>query len=185
MQNEGVGKAFNQLFLRSTGKFCAIMGNDITMPAGWLNAAISMLTWIPQPGLIGFDWGHGSVPPISKRFNIDAHWLTPQLNRIFGTWVFRRSLVEQMGLFHEGYGPYGIEDSDVNERVNRAGFQSCYVPNMKSNHLVSDVGSLTAYRKMKDESLSRNCTIFCERVKAWDKGELSLIEPLPSMRDQI
>ena len=37
--NEGVGKAFNQLYLRSTGKFIAILGNDIEMPNGWLNRA--------------------------------------------------------------------------------------------------------------------------------------------------
>lgn len=183
--NEGVGKAFNQLFLRSTGKFCAILGNDIEMPNGWLNSSIQMLTWIPKGGLMGFDWGHGHIPPLSKQFNIDAHWLTPQLNRIFGSWVFRRSLVEDMGLFYEGYGPYGIEDSDVNERVNRLGYHSCYLPNMKSRHLVWDNGAQTAYRKIKDESLQKNCGIFGERLGKWDRGELSLKEPLPEMREPI
>lgn len=185
MRNEGVGKAFNQLFLRSTGKFCAFIGNDIEMPAGWLNAAIQMLTWVPKPGLIGFDWGHGHTPPMSKKFNIDAHWLTPTLNRVFGNWVFRRELVEDMGLFHEGYGPYGIEDSDVNERANRLGYNSCYLPNMRSRHVVWDNGQQTEYRKMKDKSLSDNCTIFGERLKAWDAGTLPLREPLPPMRDVL
>lgn len=185
MRNEGVGKAFNQLFLRSTGKFCAILGNDIEMPAGWLNAAIRMLTWVPKPGLVGYDWGHGGVPPVSKRFNNDAHWLTPQLNRVFGSWVFRRSTMEEMGLFHEGYGPYGIEDSDVNERLNRAGYNSFYLPNMKSRHVGWDVGQQTEYRKMKDDSLGKNATIFGERLQQWDAGTLSLVEPLPEQREAI
>lgn len=185
MRNEGVGRAFNQLFLRSTGKFCAILGNDIEMPNSWLNAAIQMLTWTPQPGLIGFDWGHGHVPAISRKFNMEAHWLTPQLNRIFGSWVFRAQTALEMGLFCEDYGPYGIEDSDVNERWNRAGYNSCYLPNMKSRHLVWDVGQQTEYRKMKDQSLSANCTIFGERINKWDKDELSLIEPLPEKREPL
>lgn len=185
MRNEGVGKAFNQLFLRSTGKFIAILGNDISMPAGWLNAAIKMLTWTPQAGIMGYDWGHGHTPPLTKRFGLEAHWLNEKLNRVFGSWVFRRDTAEQMGLFHEGYGPYGIEDSDVNERWNRAGYQSCYLPMLKSRHLVCDVGENTEYRKMKDESLSRNCGIFGERLGEWDRGTLSLREPLPPLREPL
>lgn len=185
MHNEGVGKAFNQLLLRSTGKFCAILGNDIEMPNGWLNEAVRMLTLIPNGGLIGFDWGHGHTPPITRRFNIEAHWLDEKLNRVFGSWVFRRSMADTMGLFYEGYGPYGIEDSDVNERANRLGYNSCYLPNMKSRHLVWDSGMQTEYRRQKDESLSRNCTIFGERLKQWDAGTLELNEKLPEMRDPL
>jgi GT2 family glycosyltransferase len=183
VKNEGVGRAFNQLYLRSTGKFIAILGNDIKMPPGWLNAAISMLTWTPKPGLVGFNWGHGIAPPVSKRFNMEAHWLNEKYNRVFGAWIFRRELVEQIGLFHEGYGPYGIEDTDVNERANRLGFNSCYVPNMMSEHVGWDVGHQTEYRRSKDESLKANCAIYNHRLSQWDAGTLPLVEPLPETRE--
>lgn len=179
--NEGVGRAFNQLYLRSSGKYVAILGNDIVMPEGWLNTAIAFLNKIPRPGLIGFDWRRGhELPPITEKFGVNAHWLTPKLNRVFGAWVFRRELVEDLGLFYEGYGPYGIEDSDMNERVNRSGYNSCYIPNMPSEHLVNDVGHNSEYRKMKDESLAKNATIFNERVAGFDRGETLKCE-LPPM----
>lgn len=182
--NEGVGRAFNQLFLRSKGDYIAILGNDIEMEPYWLTTAIEWLDKVPNSGLAGFNWGHGHVPPLTEKFGVKAHWLNAKLNRIFGAWVFRRKLVEDLGLFYEGYGKYGIEDSDVNERVNRAGYNSFYIPDMKSKHLVNDVGQRSEYRKMKDESLSNNLTIFSQRVAGFDKGETLKCE-LPPMRDNL
>lgn len=183
--NEGVGHAFNQLFLRSTGDIIAILGNDIVMPDGWLNTAIGFLNKVPSPGIVGFDWRQGhDLPPLTEKYGVSAHFLTPQLNRVFGAWVFRRELVDDLGLFFEGYGPYGIEDSDFNERVNRAGYNSFYVPNMRSSHLVHDVGEQSEYRRIKDESLSNNLTIFQGRVEGFDRGE-SLKCALPEMREPI
>lgn len=184
-RNEGVGHSFNQLFLRSCGRYIALLGNDIAMPAGWLAEAISYLSLIDRPGIVGYNWGHSGVPPLTTRQGIEAHWLNEKLNRVFGSMIFKRDLVEELGLFYEGYGPYGIEDSDLNERVNRAKFNSCYIPNMRSKHLVHDVGQHTEYRKMKDESLSKNLTIFTERVNAWEQGALPLKCELPPWRDPL
>lgn len=180
--NEGVGKAFNQLYLRSTGDLIVLMGNDILMPPGWLAEMVKYATQVPRSGLIGVDWGHGGVPPISAQFGINAHWLNGKYDRVFGTTMVRRQVIEQVGLFYEGYGPYGLEDSDLNERVNRAAFNSCYVPNIhfRSQHLDHDVGSNTEYRRMKDKSLADNLAIFHERVAQFDKGNLST--PLPPLR---
>jgi len=182
--NEGCAHSFNQLYLRSTGEFLVLMGNDIEMPDGWLAKAVKYLELVPNSGLAAIDWGHSGVPPLSTKCGVEAHFLTPTLNRCFGVTVFRRSLIEALGFFEECYGPYGIEDSSWNERVNRAGYNSFYVPGLKSRHLVHDVGERTEYRRMKDESLSRNAAIFSERVRAWDAGA-SLVEPLPPMREPV
>lgn len=182
-RNEGVGKAFNQLFLRSTGDVIAMVGGDLLNPPGWLEAAVNMLYSVQNMGIVGIDWGHSGVPPLTNQHGRKAHWLTPQLNRIFGTCVFHRSLIERLGFFHEGYDVYGIEDSDWNERVNLAGYHSCYLPNMKCRHLVHDVGEQSEYRQMKDRSLSNNLAIFSERAPKFKSGELSLVEPLPPLRD--
>lgn len=182
--NEGVGKAFNQLYLRSTGKYIVLLGNDIVMPLGWLATAIDFLERVDNPGIAGVDWGHGSVPPITTKCNVTANYLNDKLNRVFGAWVLKRSVIEDLGFFYEGYGVYGIEDSDFNERVNRSGRNSFYIPGLRSRHLVNDVGQDSDYRRMKDKSLGENLTIFAERVKAWDQGlETSLRAPLPDKRD--
>lgn len=186
-RNEGVGHAFNQLYLRATGDIICFLGNDIEMPEEWLKESVNYMRHVPKPGIIGFDWGHSSLPEMSWKDGIHARWLTPTLNRVFGSWVVDRRVIMKLGLFHEGYGPYGIEDSDFNERVNRAGFNSFYHPTLKSRHLVNDVGENSDYRRMKDESLGNNLTIFGKRVEAWELENRfnNLVEPLPPMRDPV
>lgn len=182
--NEGVGKSLNQLYLRAQGDIICTIGNDIEMPDHWLAEAVEYLRVVKNVGILGYDWGHGSKPPNTFKHGVTAGWLTPILNRVFGSWVFKRELVEKIGFFYDDYGPYGIEDSDFNERVNRSGYNSLYHPTLKSRHLVQDVGEQTAYRKMKDESLTKNCSIFGERLKAWDTGS-SYVDVLPPMREPL
>lgn len=184
--NEGCGRAFNQLFLRATGDYLVLLGNDLLNGPGWLDECIRYADKVPDSGIVGIDWGHGHIPPVSERGGIHAHWLTPQLNRVFGTWVMRREVIEKVGFFCEDYGPYGLEDSDFNERVNRAKLQSLYVPNagIKSTHLGHDVGEDSAYRKMKDESLARNLPIFNARMEQMNTAGWKP-EPLPPMRDPL
>lgn len=180
--NEGCGKAFNQLYLRSRGQWIVLLGNDIAMPTGWLAESLRYLEKVPKAGLVGIDWGHGGVPPLATKFEINAHWLTPQLDRVFGTTILKRELVEDLGLFSEEFGPYGLEDSDLNNRVNLAGYHSFYLPSpvWKSVHLEHDVGQVSGYRKMKDESLAKNLEIYARRVSEYPtKG---FREPLPEKR---
>lgn len=180
--NEGVGKSLNQLYLRSTGDIIAAFGNDLRMPKGWLKEAMGYAMQIPNSGIIGFDWGHGQIPALTTKFGSHALWLDEKLNRVFGTWVFKRSLVESLGFFNEEFHIYGLEDSEFNERVNRSGYNSCYVPLMKCEHVCHDVGTSSEYRKMKDESLSKNTNIFGQRIKFFDEGG-SLKCDLPPLRE--
>ena len=183
-RNEGVGKAFGQLYLRSAGDYIVLLGNDLECQQNWLADLVFYLDNVPNSGLASINWGHGSTPPLSEKFGIKAHYLTPELNRCFGVTAFRRELVEKIGLFHAGYKEYGLEDSDFNERVNRSGFNSFYIPKQFSLHLDNDVGSGTAYRKAKDDSMNDNLQIFQKRMALFEQG-LGLVEPLPKLRDPI
>jgi GT2 family glycosyltransferase len=183
-KNEGVACAFNQLYLRSTGEYIVLLGNDIEMPSNWLSEMIRYSDSIPDSGIIGISWGHSSVPPLSYKHDIFAHWVTKEKSRVFGTWLIRRAVIEKIGFFFDGYGVYSLEDTDYNERVNMSGFNSCYIPNMRSNHVVHDVGSNTEYRKMKDASMIVNSKIFDERFQKFLKNEC-LIEPLPEKREPL
>jgi GT2 family glycosyltransferase len=181
--NEGVGKAFNQLYLRSKGEYLCFLGNDLELPPRWLREMMDYCNAVENCGVVGMDWGHGSMPPLSSKDGKIAHWLTPQLNRIFGVWFLKRSLVEKLGLFSEEFGPYGLEDSDFNERVNRSGFNSLYVPNTHFKCLHNGVGNHDTgeYRKMKDESMGRNLQIYLKRVAEYDNGA-PLFAELPESR---
>ncbi len=184
-KNEGINKSFNQLYLRAKGDIICILGNDIEMPEHWLKEAMFYVERVDKCGIIGFDWGHGGVPEPTLRDGVSARWLDPVFNRVFGSWVVSRNLIDKIGLFHEGYGPYGIEDSDFNERVNRAGFHSLYHPTLKSKHLGWDVGADSPYRKMKDQSLQANAQLFGHRMREFEGPFKNLIDPLPEMREPI
>lgn len=182
-RNEGVGHAFNQLFLRSTGDVIAMVGPDLRNDPGWLWECARYALEVPNSGIIGLDWGHGQTPPVTMKNGHIGGWLTPKLDRVFGTWVFRRRLIDEIGFFHEGFGPYGMEDSDFNERVNRAGFNSCYHPTLRCKHVCNDVGEKSAYRRMKDESLQKNSHIFWARHARYNEDGIR--EPLPPRREPL
>lgn len=185
-KNEGVGHSFNQLYLRSKGEFLCFMGSDLELPPGWLNEMLGYAAGVPNSGMIGMDWGHSGTPPLIKSEDgIVAHWLTPKLDRIFGVWIMRRAVVEKIGLFAEEFGPYGLEDSDFNNRVNLAGFRSCYVPNVnfRCTHVGTGNHDSGEYREMKNQSLSRNTEIYGRRVHAYATN--GIVEPLPPMREPL
>lgn len=182
-RNEGCAHAYNQLFLRASGQFLVTMSNDLLMPANWLWDMFDLYRKIPNAGVVGADWGHGSLPPISTKLGVSARWASPELNRVFGVWFFSRRVIEEIGFGHEGYGPYGLEDSDMMERMNLAGFNSCYHPTMKAEHKGADVGQKSAYRKMKDESLQKNAGIYSQRAARFHLDGVK--EPLPPMRDPL
>ncbi len=186
-RNEGVGKAFNQLFLRSKGEFLCFMGSDLQLPRGWMKEMLGYVKGVKDSGMIGMDWGHGGVPPLTFQHGSHAHWLTPHLNRIFGVWIMRRSIVDRVGLFPESYDVYGLEDSSFNERVNRFGFKSLYVPNTywKCKHVGVGSHDSGEYRAMKNKSMGTNLGLFHEEVRQWDAKEKCLYEPLPEMREPL
>lgn len=181
--NEGVARAMNQLYLRSTGDLIVLLGNDILLPQGWLKSAMAYAHATPKCGIIGIDWGHGQLPPCTEKFSLNAHWVTPEKNKVFGVWILQRKLIEQIGFFADDFLQYGLEDTNFNERVNRAGFYSFYLPDMKSEHLCNDAGQSSEYRKMKDYYMDKNYYIQLEKMKRIESGDF--IEPLPQARDAI
>lgn len=184
--NEGVAHAFNQLFLRSKGRYICLLGNDIELPPGWLAEMVKYADGVPNSGIIGMDWGHSGLPPLTQQNGIWGHWLTPQLNRVFGVWVMRREVIEKLGFFPEHYDVYGLEDSHFNERVNRSGFKSVYVPatHFKSRHIGTGEHDAGEYREMKNKSMAQNLAFLHEDVARWDRGE-SLYSPLPEMKESL
>jgi len=182
-ENEGVGRTLNQLAIRAHGDVLMTMGNDILMPPGWDAEMLGYVRGVPNSGIIGMDWGHGGTPPVSTKYGIHARWLDNHLDKVFGPMMFRRQVVDEIGFFHEGFHPYGFEDSDFNNRVNRAGFNSCYSPTFKCEHVGNDVGDGSPYRRMKDQSMTDNLSLLGRRMQNYDRD--GLVEPLPELRPPL
>lgn len=180
--NEGVASSFNQLKIRATGSHICLMGNDILMPKHWASEMVKYADGVKYSGLIGMDWGH-PIPVLDTREGIHAHYVTSKVDKVFGTTLFRRDVMMSVGGFCEDFNPYGLEDSDLNNRVTLSGFKSLYVPNMKSEHLGNDVGQKTEYRKMKNISLKKNALIYEKRAENYSSA--GCYEPFPEATDSI
>lgn len=184
-QNEGCSRAFNQLYLRAKGDYICLLGNDIELPKGWCQEMVKYAAGVPNSGIIGMDWGHGGVPPLSYKLGSHAHWLNERLDKVFGVWMMRRKLIEDIGFFHEGFHPYGLEDSDFNNRVNIGKYNSCYVPNthFKSTHIGTGNEDSGPYREMKNKSLEHNLPILHDRCANYKTR--GIVEPLPPLREPL
>lgn len=180
--NEGVASSFNQLLIRATGKHICLLGNDILMPSDWLAEMVRYAEAVPGSGLIGLQCTE-ALPPLSSYHGIIGHYVDKKIDRVFGTWVFRRELLDLVGGFCEEFNPYGLEDSDYNNRVNFMGLKSLYVPNKRSEHIGNDVGQSSEYRKMKDKSLSKNTEVYMRRVREY--GVKGLFESLPQLKEPL
>jgi GT2 family glycosyltransferase len=184
--NEGCAKGFNQLILRSTGDYIVLMGNDILMPKNWLDELVKYANHVPRVGLVGMRCT-AEIPPMTWKFDCWGHFLDKQFDKVFGNMLFSRQLVDEIGGLCEEFGPYGLEDSNFNDRINMAGFNSLYVPanHFVSTHIGDDVGNADAYRKAKDESLAKNLTVFYTLREDYRTGRRPLKEPLPTPKEPI
>jgi len=184
--NEGCAKGFNQLLIRATGDYLVLMGNDVLMPPDWLNEMVKYADFIPNSGLIGIKCT-AQIPELSFKHNCWGHFIDDKCDKVFGVTLFKRSVLETIGGFCEEFGPYALEDSNFNDRVNYAGLVSVYVPSNRfvSKHIGEDVGQGTEYRKMKDESMGKNTQIFVDLRDAYKSGRRPIKEELPPMREPL
>lgn len=183
-RNEGVASALNQLFLRAKGEFVVTMSNDIIMPDNWFEKGLEYHAKVPSTGIVGFDWsGGGLIPGVTDRDGVTAHFLDKVKDRVFGNMLFKREVFDKVGYFCEDYHPYGLEDSDFNERVNSAGYVGFYIPGMHSSHIGTDVGKKTDYRQMKDKSLTDNLPKLWPNLSKYKAGDY-YIQP-PVLRDPV
>ena len=184
--NEGCAKGFNQLILRASGRYLVLMGNDVLMPQDWLKEMIKYAEFVPKCGLVGIKCT-AQIPELQFKFGCYGHFLDDKCDKVFGVTLIPRYIVEDIGGFCEDFGPYGLEDSNLNDRVNMRGYNSLYVPcaHFVSTHIGSDVGLGNEYRKMKDQSMAKNLEVFWKYREQYKNGTRPIREELPPMRDPL
>lgn len=164
--NYGTAQSLNRMIEANPSDYYAFLGNDIELPNNWLKYMVENAEAIPEHGVIGCDWR--GLQYENKVINDKPVWIS---TNVFGDMFISQSLRNKIGKFCEDYGTYGLWDSDYSLRATAAGRQNFYLHGVRSTHFGDDVGSNTAYRKMKDESLSKAKPIFDANRLKYDKGE--------------
>ena len=127
--NSGVAKAKNagakEALANSSVKFVCFLDNDAKVPDGWLEGMAEILDRNERVAMVGplsptadgaqhFDGGDlkGRVPEFILADSVGGFCM-----------LVKADALRKVGLFDEGFGPYGSEAEDLCERVRQAGYE--------------------------------------------------------------
>lgn len=161
-ENKGIAHAINagiDMALKDDCDAVVTLANDILMPDGWLATLVEYAGKIENTGMAGIHCVEGLGP-------INEEGVHPTYTA-FGNVLIPKAAIEKIGYFNTDFDPYGMQDADYAVRLNESGFINFYVPNLKADHIGHDVGDGSAYRAMKDESLSKAGDIFATAVEKY------------------
>jgi GT2 family glycosyltransferase/tetratricopeptide (TPR) repeat protein len=148
--NRGFAPGCNQALARARGRYVVFLNNDTQVTAGWLAGLIAWAVsdW-PQVGLVGPMSNYAPVPQLyAGRYpgpaGIDAFaaWLAQEnAGKAVPVWrltgfclLVRREVLQQVGVFDEGYGLGFFEDDDLCIRAREAGFKLLAAQNVFVHH---------------------------------------------------
>lgn len=149
-RNAGFGGAINQAFRHSRGRYLATLNDDAVAHPGWLAALLEAIERRPDVGMCasqvrlfgeeqldsagmmmardGSSKQRGHLRP-PESFPVEEEVLFPSGSAA----MYRRSMLEQIGLFDEEFFLY-CEDTDLGLRARWAGWRCLYVPQAVVEH---------------------------------------------------
>ncbi len=152
-KNTGFSFAVNAGIRASDGEFVALLNNDTVVEADWLAEMVRAMRELPDIGstgckMLAFDdralldgagdgYRRGGLPGrIGHREKDLGQFDTPRyiLGACGGAALYRRSMLDEIGLFDEDYFAY-LEDVDLGLRAQSAGYKCRYVPSAVIYHL--------------------------------------------------
>lgn len=175
--NVGFGAAVNQGWRLVPSEYCAVLNDDAIADPHWLERMVAALERRPDAGmaasrivtpdgkrldsagmLVARDGsskqrGHGEAP---ERYAAEEEVLLPSGCAA----LYRRSMLEQTGLFEEEFFLY-CEDTDLGLRGRWAGWSCVYVPEARVLHAYSQ--SSGAASEQKAWFVERNRLRLCVR----------------------
>lgn len=171
-ENRGFAAANNQAIRASTSEFVATLNNDTEVDSGWLGALVHAMDGKPRVGMcaskmllahregiidsvgiavdkagIAWNMGGGSID------SPDDTAPKAVFGPCAGAALYRRSMLDEIGLFDEDYFAY-LEDVDLAWRAQWAAWQSVYVPTAVVHHVHS--GTAKEGSRFKHRLLGRN-----------------------------
>lgn len=174
--NRGFPAAANQGILAANGEDILLLNNDTIVTAGWLGRLRAALSSDDAVGLVGpvsnNVSGGQQVPAIYSNESELAAFArergrlhageAQRTDRLVGfCLLFRRAVVERVGLLDERFGMGNFEDDDFCRRARAAGFRALIVRDAFVHH----VGSATFRGEGIDlaQVLSRNRRLYEEK----------------------
>lgn len=149
-ENRGFAAGCNQGIRAAQGDFILLLNNDTVVTPGWLAGMKELLDRYPDAGIVGpmtnsasgvqvvAEAGYGSLaelPAWSGAFRENNRWRIIPQRRIVGfCMLFRRELLEKIGLLDESFGSGNYEDDDYCLRTELAGYRNLIAGDVFIHH---------------------------------------------------
>jgi GT2 family glycosyltransferase len=164
-RNRGFGAATNVGIRATAGPYVATLNNDAAPAPGWLAALVAAAEADPAVGMVASRMVFAARPDVLNSCGIALdragiawdllggapvgadHALTEPFGPCAGAALYRRAMLDQIGLFEERFFAY-LEDVDLAWRARRAGWRCRYAPAAQVAHQHSaTAGEGTAYKR--------------------------------------
>jgi len=139
-KNLGFPRGCNQGINASSGEYILLLNNDVVVTEGWLSGMLECLNSAPDIGIVGpmtnnisgtqkvEDTGYQSMADLNvfaQSFRERNRHRRIPMRRIVGfCMLFRRELVEKIGLLDETFGTGNFEDDDFCLRAALEGYKN-------------------------------------------------------------
>lgn len=149
-ENIGVAGGRNQGINLSHGEFILLLDNDVVVGEGWLSAMLECINLAPDAGIIGpmTNNSHGiqrssdESCQLFERLDVYAsklltqypHQRIPRRNISGFCMLFKRTLLEKIGLFDDRFGDSLYEDDDFCLRAALEGYRNYIAGNVFVYH---------------------------------------------------
>jgi len=164
-RNIGFGAAFNQAFRESNAPFLAVLNDDATAHAGWLESLLKAVEARPDVGMCASQVRLAGASTLDsagmllcrdgsskQRGHLESPESFPRRQDVLlpsGSAAFyRREMLEEIGLFDESFFLY-CEDTDLGLRARWAAWECLYVPDAlvehRYSHSAGQASALKAY----------------------------------------
>ncbi len=137
----------------ATGTYIALLSNDVVASPGWLTALVSTIEKYPEVGFCASRILFYDQPELLNSTGIlyfptgeaiDRGWMQmdgPQFSQpdypigaCAAAALYRRAMLEEIGLFDEEFSPAYYEDVDLSLRAQLRGYRCAYVPAAVVHH---------------------------------------------------
>ena len=148
--NKGFSASCNQGMLASSGEYILLLNNDVIVTDGWLLGMLECINSSPDIGVVGpmtnnisglqrvlsADYGDiGNLEGYASAFREKNRYRRIPTRRIVGfCMLFRRELVEKIGLLDETFGSGNYEDDDFCLRASLEGYRNLIAGDVFVHH---------------------------------------------------
>jgi len=179
-KNLGFAKGCNQGIQAATGAFILLLNNDVVVTEAWISGMLECLRRDPGTGIVGpmtnnisgrqkvDKVGYSSIEGLDRyacTFREKNRHRRLEARRVVGfCMLFRRSLVDQIGLLDESFGTGNFEDDDFCARAALAGYQNRIAGDVFIHHFGSR--SFIGNRVDYGSALTGNRKIYADKWRA-------------------